>query len=102
MFGIGAQEMVIIGLLALAIFGAGRLPQVARDLGGFVQKARATTEGFKTELGFGEPTFGLHPSSEHSEPEHAAVGPWNNADTPREHGEDHPSGQRAEQRSRGD
>lgn len=54
MFGIGAQEILIIGLLALVVFGPGKLPQMARDLGGFVQKARASMEEFKSEFALEE------------------------------------------------
>jgi sec-independent protein translocase protein TatB len=42
--------MVLIGLLFLVIFGPSKLPQMARDLGGFVNEARRSVEGFKEEL----------------------------------------------------
>ena len=50
MFGIGAQEMVLIGLLCLLVFGPGKLSRMARDLGGFVRKARESVDEFKAEL----------------------------------------------------
>ncbi len=50
MFGIGAQEIIIIGLLFLMIFGPSKLPQMARDLGRFVNEARASIDEFKEEL----------------------------------------------------
>ncbi|CAN5886442.1 hypothetical protein BH18ACT11_BH18ACT11_28940 [soil metagenome] len=50
MFGIGAQEMVIIGLLLLVIFGPGKLPGMARDVGRFVNEARRSVEEFKEDL----------------------------------------------------
>jgi sec-independent protein translocase protein TatB len=50
MFGIGGQEMVIIGLLFLVIFGPSKLPQMARDLGKFVNGARRSMDEFKGEL----------------------------------------------------
>ena len=50
MFGIGGQEIVIIGLLFLVIFGPSKLPQMARDLGRFVGEARRSIEEFKDEL----------------------------------------------------
>jgi sec-independent protein translocase protein TatB len=50
MFGIGAQEIVIIGLLFLLIFGPSKLPQIARDLGHFVNEARRSIDEFKEEL----------------------------------------------------
>lgn len=50
MFGIGTQEMVIIGLLFLVIFGPGKLPGMARDFGRFVSGARRHVDEFKSEL----------------------------------------------------
>ncbi len=61
MFGIGAQEMVIIGLLFLLVFGPGNLPRIARDFSRFVGEARHHVDEFKSELtsaenaGSGEP-----------------------------------------------
>ena len=50
MFGIGMQEMVIVGLLFLVIFGPKNLPGMARDLGRFVNEARRSVEEFKEDL----------------------------------------------------
>ncbi len=50
MFGIGGQEMIIIGVLFLVIFGPSKLPQMARDLGRFVNEARRSVDEFKGEL----------------------------------------------------
>jgi sec-independent protein translocase protein TatB len=50
MFGIGGQEMVIIGLIFLVVFGPSKLPQIARDLGKFVNEARRSMDEFKSEL----------------------------------------------------
>ena len=50
MFGIGGQEIIIIGLLFLVIFGPSKLPQMARDLGRFVNEARRSVDEFKSEL----------------------------------------------------
>ena len=50
MFGVGPQEMVIIGLLVLVIFGPNALPRMARDLGRFVAEARRSIDEFKEEL----------------------------------------------------
>ena len=50
MFGIGMQEMVIIGLLFLVIFGPKKLPGMARDIGRFVNEARRSVEEFKEDL----------------------------------------------------
>ena len=50
MFGIGGQEIIIIGLLFLVIFGPSKLPQMARDLGRFVGEARRSIDEFRDEL----------------------------------------------------
>ena len=50
MFGIGGQEIIIIGLLVLVIFGPNALPRMARDLGRFVSEARRSIDEFKEEL----------------------------------------------------
>jgi len=50
MFGVGPQEMVIIGLIFLVIFGPGSLPKMARDVGRFVSEARRAIDDFKEEL----------------------------------------------------
>ena len=50
MFGIGGQEIIIIGLLVLVIFGPNALPKMARDLGRFVSGARRSIDEFKEEL----------------------------------------------------
>jgi Tat protein translocase TatB subunit len=54
MFGIGGQEIVIIGLLVLVIFGPSALPRMARDLGRFVSEARRSIDEFKEELTAGD------------------------------------------------
>ena len=54
MFGIGGQELVIIGLIFLLVFGPSKLPQMARDFGKFVNGARRSMEEFKSELVSGE------------------------------------------------
>ncbi len=50
MFGVHGQELVIIGLIFLVIFGPGSLPKMARDLGRFVNEARKAIDDFKEEL----------------------------------------------------
>ena len=42
--------MIIVGLLFLVIFGPSKLPQMARDLGHFVNEARRSVDEFKSEL----------------------------------------------------
>ncbi len=50
MFGVGPQEVVIMVLLSLIIFGPGKASSVARDLGRFVSEARRPGEEPKSEL----------------------------------------------------
>jgi len=49
-FGIGFNELIIVGLLFLVLFGPSKLPQMARDIGKFVSEARRSMEEFKSEL----------------------------------------------------
>ena len=67
-FGIGMQEMVIVGLLFLVIFGPSKLPDMARDLGRFVNEARRSVEEFNEDLvseeeGGQEPRKGQDPEA---------------------------------------
>jgi TatA/E family protein of Tat protein translocase len=49
-FGIGPTELLIIGFLALLLFGPGKAAGMARDLGSFIKGAQDTVEDFKSEL----------------------------------------------------
>ena len=62
------QEMVIVGLLFLVIFGPSKLPAMARDIGRFVSEARRSIEEFKEDLvseekGGQEPRKGRDPET---------------------------------------
>jgi TatA/E family protein of Tat protein translocase len=66
-FGIGPQELMIIALLVLVVFGPNKASSLARDVGRFVNEARRPVEEFKSELAAGEdrnepaePTSDLH------------------------------------------
>jgi sec-independent protein translocase protein TatB len=50
MFGVGPQELVIIGLIFLVIFGPSSLPRMAKDIGRFVAEARRAIDDFKDEI----------------------------------------------------
>jgi Sec-independent protein translocase protein TatA len=50
MFGVGLQEMIMIGLLFLVVFGPDKLTQTAREVGRFAREARLSVEEFKAEL----------------------------------------------------
>lgn len=49
-FGIGFQEVLVIAVLFLILFGPSKLPQMARDLGRFVNEARRSMDEFKSEI----------------------------------------------------
>lgn len=55
MFGIGAGEFVVIGVVALLVFGPDRLPDFARQAGRMVRQvrllARQARDDIRTELG---------------------------------------------------
>ncbi len=49
-FGIGFNELILVGLLFLILFGPSKLPQMARDIGKFISEARRSMDEFKSEL----------------------------------------------------
>jgi Sec-independent protein translocase protein TatA len=53
-FGVGPQEVLVIVLLLLVVFGPGKAVSLARDLGRFASEARGQVEEFKDELLHGE------------------------------------------------
>jgi TatA/E family protein of Tat protein translocase len=50
MLGVGPNEMIIVALLFLVIFGPSSIPKMARDLGRFVNEARKAVDDFKEEI----------------------------------------------------
>ena len=50
MFGIGPQELLLIGLLVLLIFGPAKASGMARDLGRFVSGAQRSVDDLKSEF----------------------------------------------------
>jgi len=50
MSGIGGSEFVLLCLIGLLILGPERLPRVARQIGGWVGKARQMTRAFQRQL----------------------------------------------------
>ena len=50
MFGVAPQELVIVGLIFLVLFGPSSLPKMAKDMGRFVAEARRAIDDFKDEI----------------------------------------------------
>ena len=50
MSGIGGSEFLLLCLIGLLILGPERLPRVARQIGGWVGKARQMTRALKRQL----------------------------------------------------
>ncbi len=51
MFGIGVPEMLVIGMVAMMVFGPDKLPELARQFGGFVRTVKQMAENAKNDLG---------------------------------------------------
>ncbi|OLD38022.1 MAG: Sec-independent protein translocase TatA [Candidatus Rokubacteria bacterium 13_1_40CM_2_68_8] len=49
MFGLGYQELLIILVIVLILFGANRLPELARSLGSSVKEFKKGVNEIKTE-----------------------------------------------------
>lgn len=50
MFGIGGSELVFIIFIAIMLFGADKIPEVARTLGKGMQQLKNATDDIKTEI----------------------------------------------------
>ena len=50
MFDVGFSEMLLVGLIALLVFGPERLPKVARQAAMWIKKARAMASSVKQEI----------------------------------------------------
>ena len=50
MFGIGPQELMILALVLVVVFGSRKASSVAREVGHFVSETRRPVEEFKAEL----------------------------------------------------
>jgi len=50
MFGIGPPELIVIFLIILILFGAKRLPELARSLGRSINEFKNATQNIKKDL----------------------------------------------------
>lgn len=50
MFGIGPWELILILVIALVVFGPGKLPEVGQAMGKGLKEFRKATEGVKESI----------------------------------------------------
>ncbi len=50
MFGLGAPEIILIGVLILILFGANKIPEFARGLGKGIREFKDAAAGVKDEI----------------------------------------------------
>src|SRR5262245_63189302 len=50
MFDIGFQEMLVIGVLALLVFGPGKLPELGRMIGRALREFRRASDEFRSTV----------------------------------------------------
>lgn len=76
--GISTMNLVVIFVVILLLFGAKRIPEIARGLGRGIREFKDATSDIKRELDLDEPTI---PPRRVEAPRHAP--------TPRQHPADH-------------
>lgn len=62
MGSLGPFELVLIFLAILLIFGAKRIPEIARGLGKGIKEFKAATNEISRELNVNEPANRIHPA----------------------------------------
>ena len=50
MFGLGPAEVVVVLIIALIVFGPGRLPEIGQALGSTIRDFREASSGITREL----------------------------------------------------
>ena len=70
MFDIGFQEMLVIGVLALLVFGPGKLPELGRMIGRALREFRKASDEFRAtvetnlHINDPDPIIAPHPASD--------------------------------------
>jgi TatA/E family protein of Tat protein translocase len=54
MFGIGTQELLIIFLIVLLLFGANRIPEIGRAMGRGIRDFKRATKDLEDDISVGE------------------------------------------------
>lgn len=50
LFDFGAGEIILVVLAILLVFGPGKIPEIARNLGKFINEIKRASEDIKTEI----------------------------------------------------
>lgn len=50
MFGLGMQELVIVFLIVIVLFGATKLPQIGKGMGEAIRNFKKAMSGIKDEI----------------------------------------------------
>ncbi|MBN2365417.1 MAG: twin-arginine translocase TatA/TatE family subunit [Calditrichaeota bacterium] len=67
MFGIGPPELIVIFLIILILFGAKRLPELARSLGRSINEFKNATQNIKDDLDINNSNQSIPDDSEKSD-----------------------------------
>lgn len=70
---IGWQELVVVLVIALLIFGTRRLPEVGRSMGSALKEFKAGTQEIKEKTSIGAEAVAVEPQSVMAEPKIDAV-----------------------------
>lgn len=69
MFGLSLGEVLFLGIIALIVIGPKQLPELARNLGRFLNELKRATDGFTTDLkDQAKIDFDLHPRPRRFDP----------------------------------